>query len=209
MSQVFGDLVRAAWNRAGLIGLATLWVRTAVDVVDSLIAAYVSETHDSRFTLAAGLSVLYVCALAGIVGYGAIRFGEFYEPPAFSVFGAPGASEDSLLAMYEQALTGDLGRYRTFTAAAGFALAVWLGATSALFGLWQKSLSHGAGALIAGIALTIAALEFLPTVWFPLDGHPVGALWLMGGSIPLAACVWLLVMALGRFWPARARFTPS
>jgi len=209
MTQVFSDSVRATWNRAGLAGLATLWMRTVVDVVVSLYSAYVSETRDSMFRIAVGLSVLYVCALAATVGYGAIGFGEFYQPPGFSVFGAPNAHEDVLLATYEQAMSGHFGRYRLFTTAAGFSLAVLLGATAALFGLWQKSLPHGAGALAAGAALTIVAFELLPTVWFPLDRYPVGALWVMGGGIPLAACSWLLVTVLGRFGPARARFTHS
>jgi hypothetical protein len=204
MTQVFTDSVRAAGSRARL---TTLWMRTIVDVVNSLLNAYLSETRDSMFRLATVVGVFYFCALAGVVGYGAIRFGEFYQPPGFSVFGAPNVHEDMLRTMYEQALNGEFGRYRLFTIAAGFSLAALLGATSALFGLWQKSLPHGAGALIAGTALTILAFELLPTVWFPLDRYPVGALWLMGGGLPLAACAWLLVVALGRFGPARARFT--
>jgi hypothetical protein len=208
MTQVFGDSVRAAWKRAGLAGLAILWMRTVVDVVVSLFSAYVSEKRDWMFKLAVSLAALYACALAGIVGYGAVRFGEFYRPPVFSVFGAPNAHEDVLIAAYEQAMSGEFGTYRTFTAAAGLSLAVLLGATSALLGLWQKSLLHGTGALVVGTALTIVAFELLPTVWFPLDRYPVGALWLMGG-VPVAACTYLLVMVLGRFGPARARFEHS
>ena len=209
MSQVFGDSLRSAWNRAGLAGLAALWIRTIVDVVVSLFSAYAGEDRDPMFKLAAGLSLLYICALTVVVGYGALRFGEFYQPPGFSVFGAPNAHEDVLIAAYEQAMTGDFGRYRMFTLVAGFSLAAVLGATSALFGLWQRSLPHGAAALCAGTVVTILAFELLPTVWFPLDRYPVGALWLIGGGIPLAACMCMLVMALGRFGPARARFKHS
>jgi hypothetical protein len=161
------------------------------------------------FKLSVGFTLLYISALAGIVGYGAFRFGEFYQPPSFSVFGAPSAHEDVLIAAYEQALTGEFGRYRMFTLAAGFTLAALLGATSALFGLWQKSLLHGAGALIGGIAVTIATFELLPTVWFPLDRYPVAALWVMGGGVPLSVCTWLLVMVLGRFGSGRARLQHS
>jgi uncharacterized membrane protein YkgB len=93
--------------------------------------------------------------------------------------------------------------------AAGFSLAILLGVTSALFGLWQKSVLHGAGALMAGTALTIVAFELLPVVWFPLDQYPVGALWLMGGGVLLAAGTCLLVVILGRLRPASARFTHS
>lgn len=209
MTQVFGDSVRDAWKRAGLAGLARLWMRTVIDVVRSLFSAYVSEKRDSRFKLAVGLSALYVCSLVGVVGYGAIAFGEFYQPPTFSKFGAPNAHEDLLIAAYEKAMNGEFGAYRIFTAAAGFSLAVLLGATSALFGLWQKSPLHGAGALLVGTAFTVVAFQLLPTLWFPLDRYPVGALWLMGGGIPLAAGTCLLVMLLGRYGPARARFRHS
>jgi hypothetical protein len=192
MTQVFGDSVRDTWKRAGLAGLTTLWIRTVVDVVRSLFRAYVSETRDSMFKLAVGLSILYVCVLMGVVGYGSIKFGEYYQPPTFSKF-----------------VNGEFGAYRIFTVAAGFSLAMFLGAASALFGLWQKSLLHGGGALIAGTAFTIAAFQLLPTVWFPLDRYPVGAVWLMGGGVPFAACTCLVVTLLGRFGPARGRFRHS
>jgi hypothetical protein len=184
-------------------------MRTIVDVAVSLYRTYITEKRDSMFKLSAGLTIFYVCALASTVGYGAVAFGQFYQPPAFSAFGAPYAQEGALIAAYEQAMSGDFGRYRLFTAAAGFSLAVWLGVTSALFGLWQKSLLHGAGALVAGTALTILAFEGLPTVWFPLDRYPVGALWVMGGGLPLASGTYLLVTLLGRFGPVRARFKHS
>jgi len=209
MAQVFGDSVRHAWHRAGIAGLATLWMRTIADVVVSLFSAYGNEKRDWMFKLVVGLAVLYACALATAVGYGAARFGEFYQPPAFSIFGAPNAHEDVLIAAYEQAMTGDFGRYRVFVTAVGFSLAVLLGASSALFGLWQRSLLHGAGAVLAGAAITIVAFELLPTVWFPLDRYPAGALWLIGGGIPLAACTCLLIMLLGRFRTSRARFGHS
>jgi hypothetical protein len=209
MTQAFTDSVRAAWNRAQLAGLARLWMRTLVDVVVSLFRAYAGERRDSMFRMAVGLGIIYICALAAIVTYGAVRFGEFYPAPGFSIFGAPDANEGALQAAYAQAMTGDFGAYRRFTLVAGFSLAALLGAASALFGLWQKSLPHGVGALIAGTAITIAAFELLPTVWFPLDRYPVGALWLIGGGIPLAVGTWLLVIVMGRFGPARARFTHS
>jgi hypothetical protein len=209
MAQVFGDSARDAWNRAGVRGLLELWRRTVVDVAVSLVRAYAGEPRGPIFKLTAGLSILYVCAVAAIVGYGALRFDEFYQAPAFSRFGAPAAHENVLIAAYEQALRGEFGRYRAFTMAAGFSLAILLGVTAALFGLWQKSVLHGAGALVGGTALTMVAFELLPVVWFPLDRYPVGALWLMGGGVPLAAGTCLLVVMLGRLRPARGRFTHS
>lgn len=207
MVQVFGDSARDAWKRAGLAGLAILWIRTIRDVAVSVFRAYSIERRDGLFRLWAGATMLYVTAVVCIVGYGALEFREFYQPPSFSVFGAPDAHENALIAAHEQALGGEFGRYRVFARVAGFSLALLLGATSALFGLWQRSLLHSTGALLAGSAFTVVAFELLPTVWFPLDRYAVGALWVMGGGVPLAACTWLLVMVLGHFRPAR--FTHS
>jgi hypothetical protein len=209
MTQVFGDSVRDTWRRAGFAGLARLWMRTVVDVVRSLFSAYVGESRDPMFTLAVGIGILYACALVGVVGYGALAFGEFYQPPAFSTFGAPDASEEALITAYERAMSGEFGTYRTFTVIAGLSLAALLGVTSALFGLWQGSLPHGAAALLTGAVFTVVAFQLLPTVWFPLDRYPVGALWLMGGGIPVAACTCLLVMLLGRFRPRRPHVARS
>jgi len=206
MAQVFSDAVRDAWKRTGPGGIAVLWMRTIADVARSLVSAYAGEARDGILRAAAVLLILYVCALAGTVGYGAHRFDEFYEPPAFSRFGAPHAHEDELLAAHEVAMAGEFGAYRTFTVAAGFALAALLGVTSALFGLSQRSIPHGAAALGAGLALTIAAFALLPTIWFPLDRYPAGALWLMGGGIPLAAATWMAVTLLGRVGFVRTRF---
>ena len=111
-----------------------------------------------------------------------------------------------MIAASEQALTGEFGRYRTFAFASGLVLAILLGVASALFGLWQRSVSHGAGAFLAGTVLTVAALSFLPTIWFPLDRYPVGALWLMGGLLTVALGACLPVIMIGRFGTAWVRF---
>jgi hypothetical protein len=208
MLVVFSDLVRDTWPRAGLAGLAVLWVRTIRDVASSLGRAYAGDRSDPWFPAAWGLIAMYLCALAGVVGYGAIRYGEFYPPPAFTTFGTPAASETTLLDAYAQALTGEFGAYRTFAAAAGLSLAVLLGIASATFGLWQRSMLHGLGAFAAGAAVTIAALQLMPTVWFPLDRYPVSALWLIGGGVPLGGLTCLLCLAAGRLGPGRARFLP-
>ena len=209
MRQVFIDSVREATRRAGLSGLVALWVRTAGDVARSLVSAYLTESRDAMFKVTISLILVYLCALLAVVGYGAVRFQEFYHPPAFSTFGAPGAHEDALIASYEQAMNGTFGSYRRFVITAGLSLAALLGMASALLGLWQKSAVHGGAALLVGIPLTILAFAGLPTVWFPLDRYPVGALWIMGGGLPVAVLTCLLVLTIGRFGPARGRFQRS
>ena len=205
MTQVFQDLARDACRASGVVGLAALWMRTAVDLLVSAVSAYSRERRRSMFRVVVGAGSLYVGMLALAAGYGAIRFAEFYEPPAFSRFGATeSVDEDALIAAYEQALTGEFGQYKMFAFGAGLVLAIWLGIASALFGLWQRSVLHGAGAFLAGALLTIAALALLPAIWFPQDRYPVGAAWVMGGSLPLAGVVWLLVTIAGRFGPGRA-----
>ncbi len=206
MTQVFRDLARDAGKRSSLTGLAALWIRTFADVLVSVAGAYSSERRKSMFRVVIAAGILYVCTLALVMGYGAFRFGEFYERPAFSGFhAAEPVDEDKLIAAYEQALTGEFGRYKTFAVGAGLVLAVMMGAASALFGLWQKSLLKSAGAFVAGSVLTIAAVSLLPTIWFPLDRYPVGFVWLLR-CFPIAAATWLLVTVIGRFGPARARF---
>jgi hypothetical protein len=198
MAQVFSDAARDARNASGAAGLAVLWMRTLKDVVISLVRAYVREARDPVFRAATGLCLLYVCVLVSAVAYGAWAYREFYPAPPFSVFGAPEASEDALVASYEQALLGAFGGYRVFASVVGFSLAALLGLTAAVFGVAQKSILHGAGLLVAGVTITIPALSLLPTVWFPLDRYPVAALWLIGGGVPLAAGTWLVLALLTR-----------
>ena len=203
MTQAFCDLARDACRTSGLVGLAVLWMRTLGDFVVSLVEVYASERREAMSRVVLATCLLYLAVLAVAVGYGATRFGEFYEPPAFSRFGAgSSADENVLLAGYERALAGRFGEYKRFATGAGLVIALLLGVASAVFGLWQKSLLHGAAAFAAGSVLTIGAVSLLPTIWFPLDRYPVGFVWLIG-SFPAAAAVWLLVTAAGWFWPLR------
>jgi hypothetical protein len=198
MTQVFREMVRRECSERGLVGLIALWLRTAVDVLVSVISAYSRERSRTMVKLVLTLGAFYVCSLALTTGYGAIRFGEFYEPPPFSRFGAPATTnENSLLAAYDQALGGEFGRYKQFTRRAGLVLAVWLGIVAALFGRWHRSVLHGAGALMAGAVLTVAAFELLPTIWFPLDKYAAGFVWLLSG-LPVAAGTWMLLTVLDR-----------
>ena len=139
----------------------------------------------SRNTIVA--AAVYALALAAAVGYGAVRFGEFYTPPSFhQSMAPPPADEDTLLAAYDRALAGDFGRYRTFTRGAGLALAVALGLAAALAGLWQRSVLYGASAFAAGVLVTVAAFELLPSISVsvrPLCGRvPVAARQRAGGG---------------------------
>jgi hypothetical protein len=200
MTQLFRDLARAACREPGVAGLAALWMRTAGDVLVSLPGAYARERRGPMFRLFAAAGILYVCALAFSAGYGALRYAEFYQPPAFSKYGAEAAGEEALVSAYQHAMAGEFGRYRTFALAAGLVVAVLLGAASALFGLWQRSLWSGAGAFAGGAVLTIAAVSLLPTVWFPLDRYPAGFVWLHS-CFPIAAGTWLLIAAIGWLGP--------
>ena len=207
MTQVFGDSVREAWNRSGVAGVGTLWMRTIADVAVSLSKAYSSEQREPIFKFAMGTGVFYALALVLAIAYGAIRFGEYYQPPAFTRIAAPQAHEDALLTAYDQALVGKYGDYQTYAQGAGLLFSLWLGVAAGLFGLSQRSTLHGAVLLLAGIGATVCALSLLPTMWFPLDRYPVGALWLMGGLPLIGAAVWLLVTVMGR--SIRGRTTPS
>lgn len=210
MTQVFRDLVHDACRTSGVAGLLRLWLRTVMDVVVSLVGAYTSERREAMFRTVVAVGVLYLGVLGLASGYGAIRFGEFYDPPAFTMFNAAGpVDENKLEAAYGEALRGEFGRYKAFAAGTGILLAVLLGLASALFGLWQRSIPHGAGAFLAGAALTVLVFQLLPTIWFPFDRYPVGALWVMGAGLPLAALVWLVVTAIGRYWPASGRLRPA
>jgi hypothetical protein len=199
MAQVFTDSVRDAWRAAGITGLAILWMKTGRDVVVSLARAYAAELRNPLFRRAASAIVLYAAALIGVVSIGALAFGEFYRAPAFSAFGAPQVPEDALLAAYDAALTGRFGSYRLFAAASGLTLAILLGVAAALFGRAQHNLWHGALGLVAGSVATVAALELMPAIWFPLDRYPVGALWMMGGGLPVAALTWAIVTGATAF----------
>lgn len=202
MTQVFTDLVHDARN-AGLGTLAILWMRTVRDVAVSLVTAYSREAKEPAFRPVLITSALYLGALVLVTGYGAVAFGEYYEPPAFSRFGAPGAHEDELIATYEKALTGEFGQYRTYARSIALTLAIWLGVASALFGQWQRNILHGAAAFLAGTTVTIAVLSLLPTIWFPLDRYPVGALWVMGVGLPISVATWLLLTFFQRLRPYR------
>ena len=207
MTQVFADLVRDAWRDSGRAGLRRVWRQTLPDLAISLGRAYASEPRGASFRAAVAAGLIFVCAMALANAYGAVRFRGFYDPPAFTRVAAPSAGEDALLAAYDEALAGELGRYRTFALATGLVLAVLLGVTAAAVSVWQASLLHGAAALVAGAAATIVALSLLPPIWFPFDRYPPAALWVMGGGLPLSVFAWLAVAAVARLGRGSARPT--
>jgi hypothetical protein len=203
MAQVFGDLVQRERKERGPQGLFVLWIQTAVDVARSVMLAYVSEGGRIMARTVGVLGGAYLCFLTLFTAYGANRFAEFYQPPAFNRAGAPStASEDTLVAVYEQSLDGQFGTYKQLTFRTGIVLAIWLGVVSALFGRWQRSVLHGVAALAAGVIVTIAAFELLPSIWFPFDHYAVGFVWLLSG-VPVAAAIWIVLTLADRFMPAR------
>ncbi len=206
MTQVFRDLVRDALAHVGVRGVAGLWIRTAWDLAVSVLTAYARERREAMRRTVLIATAAYVGLSIFTAGYGAVRYGEFYATPAFNEGRAPGAGEDVLVAAYESALAGELGRYRTFAFGTGLALSLLLGVASGLFAVWQRSVVRGGGAFAVGAAAAMVTLSLIPTIWFPLDSYPVAALWVMGGGLPLAAAIWLAVTAIGL--PARRRLQP-
>jgi hypothetical protein len=115
-----------------------------------------------------------------------------------------GASENAWITRYAAALDGELGGYRRYVRRAGLALAVWLGITAAMFGRWQRSIPVGIAALVAGIVLTVAAFEAMPSIWFPFDRYAVGFTWMLG-AVPVAALAWTVVTLASWFSTGRQR----
>lgn len=205
MRQVFVDLARDAWNSAGFVGILQLWILIVFDLLRSLARLDGRGGGIMLFRSAVAAGILYLVALAGASAYGALRYGEFYQPPSFSRFNSSApADEDALLTAYDAALAGEFGRYRTFAAGAGIALGILLGIAAALAGLWRRSLLLGAGALATGAIVTTGVLSLLPTIWFPLDRYPVGFIWMLRG-MPLALGAWLCVTIAARVGSAHSR----
>jgi hypothetical protein len=176
-----------------------LWVRTVKDTIASLILIYARERPASPPKLAFSSGVAYATVLALSIGYGAVRFREFYAAPSFSSFGVSEAvDEDVLIARYGEALAGDFGDYKTYVFGVSLLLAALLGVAAGLFGIAQRSAAHGAAALAIGAAFTVGVVSLLPTIWFPLDRYPVGFVWILRAA-PVCAGVWAAVHVCARF----------
>jgi hypothetical protein len=210
MTQLFRDQATAAWRSAGATGICLVWVRTIADLCLSIAQLYSDERSRPMFKAAAVIGALYACALVGALGYSAVRFGEFYERPAFSNAGAEQpVEEDAAVAAYEQALGGEFGRYRSFARLSMITVTALLGIGAGLFGLSQKSVVHGAVAFLGGAVVAVIVLSRLPTIWFPLDRYPVAALWVFGGFPLMALALAAAVMAAGRLATRVHPRTPS
>lgn len=203
MALAFRDLTRDACRRSGIAGPMRLWVVTLSDTAAGLMRSYTSDPDRlSARALIGGAT--YVAVLVATIGYGALRFQQFYEPPAFSRFSeAASTNEDALIAAYTQALDGDFGQYRAYVTRANIVLALMLGVTAGLFGLAQRSPAYGAAVFALGVACTAGILSLMPTIWFPLDRYPVGFAWTM--MAPLGVGVWLAAGAFGRLGSRRYR----
>ena len=55
---------------------------------------------------------------------------------------------------------------------------------------------------MAGVLVTMAAFELLPSIWFPFDHYAVGFVWLVSG-VPIAAATWMVLTLADRLMPAR------
>jgi hypothetical protein len=202
MLQAFNDLMRDACRRSGVRGLMLLWMRTLKDVVASVIIAYTREAQPLPGKLAFAAGLIYLAVLALSVGYGAVRYQEFYAAPSFSQTGAANEDEGTLLSRYAQALTGDFGEYRSYVRGMSLFLALLLGVAAGLFGVSQRSAVLGLVALASGVGVTVAAVSLLPTIWFPLDRYPVGFTWAIGAA-PVGLAAWVAVMGSTRLWRPR------
>ena len=208
MVQAFRDLARDGWRASGARGLAVVWLRTAIDLMKSVPAAYLGTSSGTVGRLALGVGALYMLYVFAFVGYGASQFSQFYEAPAWNARPTAEnfAPEDDRLSAYEQAMNGAYGRYPAFLESWGIVVAPWLGVAAALFGLWQRSLWHGLAALVVVAVATSAIFHLLPWRYFPLDQYPVGFLWLF--QFPIAAASWFAVTAVGRLIPWHGGVAP-
>ena len=205
MMQVFGDLAREEL-RMGMTGLVRLWIRTGIDLVKSLPQSYLRHSHEPGGQAARRLAVIYALCVLAFVGYGAIRYQEYYPRPYWSVDPRAGTDviEDKVLAEWN-AVAPQYGRYIRYWQTGGVAITILLGVTAAFVARWQKSVGHGLGALGVGWLATAAALHLMPFVYFPFDRYPVGFLWMF--ELPLAVVCFLVALFVFRpsFFVATAR----
>jgi transcriptional regulator with XRE-family HTH domain len=100
-----------------------------------------------------GAGIAYLIILLVMTAYGASAFHQFYENMSPTI---------------EAQLNEG---YRHFLSITGIGLALYLGIWSGVFGVWRKKIWQGAGFLVLGIAVTVAALELLPWIQYPHDQY--------------------------------------
>ena len=204
MRQLFRDLARQEL-RMGITGLVRLWIRAGVDLVKSLPDAYLRNSREPAGSAARRLAAIYALCVVAFVAYGAIGFGEYYTRPSWSVDprAAIPAIEDQVLSDWN-AVAPRYSRYIRYWQTGGVIITMLLGVTAAFVARWQRSLSHGLGALAAGWLATAAALHLMPFVYFPFDQYPVGFLWMF--ELPLAVVAFAVTFFVFRssFFVTRA-----
>lgn len=147
----------------------------------------------SRIFLATG--ALYLVVVLLVVVFGALQFSRLYTdiPPRPGM----GLDEDSLIQTFERQYQAQYDDYRQFLHPSFGVLALYLGIWTAALGVWKRKYWLGLAALVAGDVITVFGLTLLPWMYFPLDQYAIAALWIMGGTIPLAIC-WLLATLAAR-----------
>jgi hypothetical protein len=205
--QVFGDLAREEL-RMGITGLVRLWIRTGIDLVKSLPQSYLRHSHEPGGQAARRLAMIYALCVLAFVGYGAIRYQEYYTRPFVEWNGDRRAttivSEDAIQRQWD-AVYPRYKRYVRYGQVGGVSITILLGITAAFVARWQKSIGHGLGALGAGWITTATLLHVLPFVYFPFDQYPLGFLWMW--QLPLAVACFLVALFVFRssFFAATVR----
>ena len=124
--------------------------------------------------------IVYIIILLGMTAYGASAYHQFYENLSPSI---------------EAQLNEG---YRQFLSITGIGLALYLGIWSGIFGIWRKKIWQGAGFLVLGVAVTIAALELLPWIQYPHDQYAASAGFVFVGILPCLFS-WVTVTLVGKF----------
>lgn len=137
------------------------------EVVMSIKTVY----QNKRFVVIMG--ALYLGILMGVVIAGAVIFHNLYE------------------------LKQPNEAYRWFIRIASMGLGLYLAVWAALFGGWRRNVWHGLVAFGLGVLLTLAALNFLPWIYFPHDRYAAPAAWLMSSG-PLTFVIWAILTLLTR-----------
>jgi hypothetical protein len=177
MLQLFNDQCRSV---KGPGGHAMLWLKTLRDLLRSVPAAHSNEPRP-RPTGAQGLWAAVV--IIGLV----FLLNALILPQMISRL-----PSDGVAAIVENPTPGPSGEHRVVAEAVAGLVSTLLAGAALVFAVRRRSLSAGAGAFIAGGALTFMVLAMNPWLWMPFDRYPTAMAWAIG-VWPLAAVAWVVL----------------